>query len=222
MNSVADILATRPTQDMQNQTPMQTMAPSNINTNEPLTNTNIEGEQTVKQSSDIQKIQQLKSMAYALKDQVDALLRVMNGEHVEMKPGMQQAESVTLTTGERIIEGVFNGQKMIGPDGKEYPVPPNYASKSKLVEGDMLKLTITNNGSFIFKQIGPIKRKRVTGELVGDESGNWRSLVDGKAYKILTASVTFYKGKPGDEVVILVPEDGQSEWGAVEYIIGKT
>ncbi len=221
MNSVADILATRPPQDMQNQTSiMQTAAPSHININEPVSHTNNTEEPNSKQNPDI-KIQQLKSMAYALKDQIDALLRALNGEHIELKTGAQ-TESTTLTTGERIIEGVFNGQKMIGPDGKEYPVPPNYASKSKLVEGDMLKLTITNNGSFIFKQIGPIKRKRVSGELVGDEGGNWRSLVNGKTYKILTASVTFYKGKAGDEVVILVPEDGQSEWGAVEYIIGKT
>ena len=39
--------------------------------------------------------------------------------------------------GGKVIEGVFDGQKMIGPDGKEYPVPANYASKSKLVEGDI-------------------------------------------------------------------------------------
>ena len=28
----------------------------------------------------------------------------------------------------KIIEGVFDGQIMIGPDGKNYPVPANYAS----------------------------------------------------------------------------------------------
>src|SRR5664279_2656801 len=54
----------------------------------------------------------------------------------------------------KVIEGIFDGQKMAGPDGKEYPVPTNYASKSKLVEGDILKLTITDDGSFIYKQIG--------------------------------------------------------------------
>ena len=39
----------------------------------------------------------------------------------------------------KIIEGVFDGQVMLGPDGKNYPVPTNYASKSKLVEGDIMK-----------------------------------------------------------------------------------
>ena len=36
----------------------------------------------------------------------------------------------------KVIEGVFDGQMMMGPDGKNYPIPANYASKSKLVEGD--------------------------------------------------------------------------------------
>ena len=60
----------------------------------------------------------------------------------------------------KIVEGVFDGQVMIGPDGKNYPVPANYASKSKLVEGDMLKLTITDDGGFIYKQIGPTSNYR--------------------------------------------------------------
>ena len=32
----------------------------------------------------------------------------------------------------KVIEGVFDGQSMVGSDGKTYPVPANYASKSKL------------------------------------------------------------------------------------------
>jgi hypothetical protein len=65
----------------------------------------------------------------------------------------------------KIIEGVFDGQVMIGPDGKSYPVPANYASKSKLVEGDILKLTIADDGGFIYKQIGPIPRRQIIGTL---------------------------------------------------------
>ncbi|MBU4432193.1 hypothetical protein KKD60_02860, partial [Patescibacteria group bacterium] len=38
----------------------------------------------------------------------------------------------------KIVEGVFDGENMIGPDGKQYSIPANYASKSKLVEGDIL------------------------------------------------------------------------------------
>ena len=50
--------------------------------------------------------------------------------------------SMTSSGEKKIIEGVFDGQNMIGPDKKTYSVPANYASKSKLIPGDVLKLTI--------------------------------------------------------------------------------
>ncbi len=124
-----------------------------------------------------------------------------------------------LPEGERIIEGVFDGQNMQGNDGEEYPVPPNYASKSKLVEGDVLKLTIGTDGSLTYKQIHPIDRKRVVGTLTVDESGNFGVQVGDTTYKILLASVTFYKAQEGDEVTILIPEHGEGQWGAVEHVI---
>lgn len=162
----------------------------------------------------------LKLMLHEVKDQIEAILRFIGGEQIKInvKP---DDELKTLETGEKIIEGVFNGEKMIGPDGHEYSIPPNYASKSKLVEGDLMKLTITNNGSFIFKQIKPIERKRLIGELVKSEDNLWSVLADGRTYKVLTASVTFYKGKSGDEAVVLTPQEGASEWAAVENIIKR-
>jgi len=63
----------------------------------------------------------------------------------------------------KVIEGVFDGQNMVGSDAKTYPVPANYASKSKLVQGDILKLTIAEDGAFLYKQIGPIPRKQIVG-----------------------------------------------------------
>ena len=122
----------------------------------------------------------------------------------------------------RIIEGVFDGENMIGPDGKQYSVPANYASKSKLVEGDILKLTITGSGTFVYKQIGPIERARVVGALERGAAGEYFALSDGKKWRLLTASVTYYKGEAGDEVVILVPKNGESKWAAVENIVRKS
>lgn len=120
-----------------------------------------------------------------------------------------------------IIEGVFDGYQMIGPDGKKYSVPANYASKSKLVEGDLLKLTISPDGAFIYKQIKPIDRERLRGKLVKDkETDEFRVLVDKKLYKVLLASVTYYRGNVGDEAIILTPQGGQSTWAAVDNIIG--
>lgn len=122
--------------------------------------------------------------------------------------------------GSMIIEGVFDGQHMVGPDGKLYSVPANYASKSKLVEGDMLKLTIQADGTFVYKQINPIARQRLVGILTKDPStGNWQALAGGKSYNLITASVTYFKGQPGDAVVILVPKETTAVWAAVENII---
>lgn len=122
---------------------------------------------------------------------------------------------------QQIIEGVFDGRNMQGSDGKEYPVPPNYASKSKLVEGDVMKLTIEVDGSFIYKQIQPVERRREVGQLIVDDRGNFIVRTDGKDYGVLLASVTFYKAEEGDEVTILLPENGDAEWGAVENVIHK-
>jgi hypothetical protein len=116
----------------------------------------------------------------------------------------------------KVIEGVFDGQNMVGSDGKVYPVPANYASKSKLVQGDILKLTIAEDGAFLYKQIGPIPRKQVVGTLIL-ENGHYFVDVGTKKYRVLLASVTYFKAKPGDQVSVNVPEDdSQAEWAALE------
>jgi hypothetical protein len=116
----------------------------------------------------------------------------------------------------KIIEGVFDGQNMVGSDGKNYPVPANYASKSKLVQGDILKLTISDDGSFLYKQIGPVPRKQVVGALKL-ENGHYYVDVGGHKYRVLLASVTYFKAKPGDQVSVNIPEDNEkAEWAALE------
>lgn len=116
----------------------------------------------------------------------------------------------------KVIEGVFDGQTMHDADGKSYPVPANYASKSKLIEGDILKLTIAEDGSFIYKQIGPVARRQVIGTLV-QHDGAYYVEAGGREYRVLLASVTFFKAKVGDQVSIIVPEDNrEAEWAAVE------
>ncbi|HSH31474.1 MAG TPA: hypothetical protein VK963_02285 [Candidatus Saccharimonadales bacterium] len=119
----------------------------------------------------------------------------------------------------KVIEGAFDGQNMVGPDGKVYPVPANYASKSKLVQGDTLKLTIGDDGSFIYKQIGPAERRKLIGTLVLKD-GQYHVEAGGTTYRVLFASVTYFKASPGDQVTIVVPEEGQAEWAAVEAVIG--
>ncbi|OGH71769.1 MAG: hypothetical protein A2921_04740 [Candidatus Magasanikbacteria bacterium RIFCSPLOWO2_01_FULL_43_20b] len=168
----------------------------------------------------VNNTEQIKIAIHRVKDQLDGILRLLNGEVIKSNEPTGIVSAQTLETGEKIIEGNFNGEKMIDNDGKEYGVPANYASKSKLVEGDLMKLTITKNGSFIFKQIGPVERRRVTGELIFNaDSGQYTAIAEGKTYKVLTASITFFKGNHGDEVVLVVPRNSASAWGAVDNVI---
>lgn len=116
----------------------------------------------------------------------------------------------------KVMEGVFDGQAMIGPNGKTYPVPANYASKSKLVEGDILKLTIADDGRFVYKQIGPVARKQIIGTLI-NQDGLYYVEANGKEYRILLASVTYFKLNVGDQVTVIIPEDNDdATWAAVE------
>lgn len=135
----------------------------------------------------------------------------------------ENGESVSPMNDGKVVEGVFDGQNMVGSDGRQYVIPPNYASKSKLVEGDILKLTIQANGTFLYKQIGPIERQRLVGTLSRDEMTNeWRVNGGGHKYAVLTAAVSFHKGDVGDEAVILIPKEAPSKWAAVENIVKRS
>lgn len=132
----------------------------------------------------------------------------------ELKEPSQEGEDT-------IVEGVFNGQTMEDKNGKDYPVPANYASKSKLIPGDVLKLTIKEDGTFLYKQIGPIDRKRIIGTLTY-EDGQYKVIANGKAYKVLLASITYFKGEVGDRITLIVPQAEDGEWGAIENVLPKT
>ena len=141
-----------------------------------------------------------------------------NKEHFENMA--EELEEMTHEGEDAIVEGVFNGQIMTDKNKKEYPVPANYASKSKLVPGDILKLTIKQDGSFVYKQIGPVERNRIIGTLTY-EDGQYKVIANGKAYNVLLASVTYYKGEIGDKVTLIVPAMKDSDWGAIENILPK-
>ncbi len=131
-----------------------------------------------------------------------------------------QAKDLAARTG-RVVEGVFDGQAMIDSMKKSYQIPANYASKSKLVAGDVLKLTILDDGTFLYKQIGPVKRIKLVGELIEIGEGKYAVKTDDAQFQVLSASVTYFKAKTGDRLTILVPEEVSSDWAAVENIISE-
>lgn len=171
----------------------------------------------------LQQINKLIETAHVSLESARQLLRTLVGDDdvpADVSEKVKEVGKVVATGNEKIIEGVFDGQNMVGPDGKQYSIPANYASKSKLVQGDTLKLTIMADGSFMYKQIGPVERSRLVGLLARDESSDeYRVIVGEKSYKVLLASITYFKGESGDEVVILTPKDKESDWAAVENII---
>ncbi|MFH0969274.1 MAG: hypothetical protein V1804_02095 [Patescibacteria group bacterium] len=173
----------------------------------------------VSDSDKTHKIQSLREMINSAEKTIQSakamLLNLEGKKKTGRKRKVEEEEDGT------IVEGTFDGQIMIGSDGKQYPVPANYASKSKLVEGDMLKLTITLDGSFIYKQIGPASRKHALGIISQDESENYNVIADGKPYRVLLASITYFKAEPGDEVAVVMPRDIESSWVAIENVLQK-
>ena len=166
------------------------------------------------------KIQALRDMVNNAEKTIQsakAMLLQIEGKKKSGRPRKIDLDTVEGT----VIEGTFDGQIMFGSDAKQYPVPANYASKSKLVEGDMLKLTITDTGTFLYKQIGPIERRHAIGAVTQDESGNYYVLASGKPYRVLLASITYFKAMPGDEVAVVLPRDLESHWAAIENVIQK-
>lgn len=170
-------------------------------------------------------IEQLKRYIISAEESLEAakkaLLNLTGEDLSQVNKNSYQTEKLdglTVTPDGKIVEGIFDGENMIGPDGKVFPVPANYASKSKLIEGDRLKLTISENGTFIYKQIGPAPRKNVIGTLNFSDNV-YRVLAEGKSYDVLYASVTYYKAKAGDRVTIVIPESGNSKWACLDNVI---
>lgn len=173
-----------------------------------------------------EKVTELAAQLKAAEEQLKQLHQQLAGMGVKPEQGSgakpsahQTAYQNTDATAGKVIEGVFDGQNMMGPGDKTYPVPANYASKSKLVEGDILKLTISEDGSFIYKQIGPIERKKLIGKITLQD-GTYMVEAGGKLYHVLFASVTYFKAQPGDEVTVVIPADRVASWAAIEAVIG--
>jgi len=127
--------------------------------------------------------------------------------------------SAAAIEGGLVVEGVFDGQQMTDDDGKTHPVPANYASKSKLVQGDRLKLTIGEDGEHRYKQIGPMERRKLIGTL-HLKDGAYFVEAHGRDYHVLFASVTYFKAQSGDQVGIVIPESDEADWAAIEAVIG--
>ncbi len=170
-------------------------------------------------SADKIKMDLIKQMIENAERSIQTAREVLAQVDPQFKTKSGGAQSVFSEDKGKIVEGFFNGEAMAGSDGKIYPVPANYASKSKLVVGDKLKLTINADGSFIYKQIGPIDRVRMRGNLIVNDTDDYYVVSNNDYYRVLKASVTYFKAKQGDEITIIVPKGKKSGWAAIENVI---
>jgi len=120
----------------------------------------------------------------------------------------------------KIIEWVFTWEEMLDSDNNKYPVPVNYASKSKLVQWDKLKLTIDRNGRMTYKQIAPIERETKSWLLV-KEHWKYQVVADWETYDVLTAAVTHFKWEIWDNITIILPAWKAASFAAIEAVIPK-
>lgn len=180
----------------------------------------VEGEPAIDQDRIFRLIESIENDLRALKQMVSGTMppRVDHASRVASAPVgfMQHGEDAG-------IDGIFDGERMVDAEGKGYQVPPNYASKSKLVEGDPLKLYITRDGKYVYKQLGPVERTTVPGTLRLEGNHYVVDADDGKTYNILTACVTYYMSlyslEPGGRVMAMIPTDHEARWAVIDNVL---
>lgn len=103
------------------------------------------------------------------------------------------------------IIGKFDGTYLVTDDNQKFQVPENYASKSKLVYGDTLKMIEGAEGS-TFKQIERVKRTILSG-ILAKKDGKFVVLTSDGSHNLIPAAVSFHHGLEGDEACVIVPEE---------------
>ncbi len=122
----------------------------------------------------------------------------------------------------KVIEWIYDGYFMVWSNDKNYPVPTNYASKTKLIPWDVLKLKIMKNWQLIYKVISQAQRKFIKATLSKTDDEKYTALTDeGKTYYLNHAAVTYFKAKPGDELSIIINEEEESNYAAIEALISS-
>jgi hypothetical protein len=120
----------------------------------------------------------------------------------------------------RVIEGVFTWDAMLWADGNSYPIPHNYASKSKLVQGSKLKAVIAADGKITYKIIEEIAFETKIW-LVALNRDKFQVVSGVKSYHVLMAAITFLKAQVGDTVSFRIPAGKDATYAALESIIPK-
>jgi hypothetical protein len=118
------------------------------------------------------------------------------------------------------LVGKYDGMFMVTEAGKKYPVPDNYAAKTKLVYGDKLKMVEGPEGRR-FKYVGRVPFVEVEAKLALKD-GRFVAVAKEGSYKLIQSAVKYHNGEEGNEVVILVPrEEKHAPFAALQRVVGK-
>jgi protein involved in polysaccharide export with SLBB domain len=173
---------------------------------------------------DDQKIKALRDLIHSAQNSISSAKKILNSILWEDGDWGMELSTDGLSSyqegDEKIIEGVFTGDSMLGSDGNIYPVPQNYSSKSLLVQGSKLKAIIQPNGKIVYKIIGEIPYE----SKLGIVTKNWEKYsitTDTKTYNVLLAAVTFHHCDVGDTVSIRIPEWKDATYAVIESVVPK-
>lgn len=147
-----------------------------------------------KTQNDIQRINQALSAAISSINLAKSLLKDIDG--TSSRIDTREIDGIV---------GVFDGKDLVTESGERLEVPINYASKSKIVFGDTLKM-VEDDGKKLFKQIERVKRLTKTG-IISKQGGEMVVVTGDGTYKILQVAVEFYKLTESGQVQVLVPEN---------------
>ena len=159
-------------------------------------------------------------MFYFKKIALSKKIHILDGVFLSLDVNkMAQTNEELMKNYQQLLQFVRNS---INKAEMELKVPVNYSSKTKLIPGDVLKLKILADGKFIYKLIKPAERKHLRAVLSkSDENKYTANTEDGKVYFLNQAAVSFYLGNPGDELYVIVNENGEGNFAAIEAIIKK-
>ncbi len=172
------------------------------------------------QQASLQALQELISTAErSLHHAKNLVNQIVGKKPAEASENPDMAELHTYRHGKsKVIEGIFTGKDMLGADKKIYPVPANYASKSKIIEGSKLKVTIKSDGSYQYKIIDEIDYISTTGTLIKD-GDHFVVISQNGIYQVIPAAVTYIQARVGDRVSIRIPKDIKATYAAVDTLV---
>lgn len=149
------------------------------------------------------------------------LATMVDSKDLKKDPGFETENLHSYDSGEdKIVEGVFTWESMLWADSNIYPVPQNYASKSKLVQWSKLKATIKPDWKILYKIIEEIEAESKVWILTKSWE-KFQIIADWKTYNTLLAAVTYLKAEIWDNVAIKVPKWKDATYAAIESVIPK-